>query len=110
MNWAQIGPTFVISATLAAFGYFYNHWVAGLESDGRDEGITALLVVGGVAATLLGIGALDVYVDWNAGIIGLVCFTASGLPMVVGSLSRYAKLREQQIKTTLGEILGGKRK
>ena len=89
--------TLVIGLTLTAlllFGIAYNAAVAWLEKSGRSRGSTALLVVAGVLATLVGMGLIDRMVDWNAFFIGLAAFTASGTPMILGSLWRSAQERQ----------------
>jgi len=106
MNWVQIGATFGVNTGLILFGIAYDKFVAKLEHEGSDQGFTALLVAAGVAVTLFGIGIMDLFVNLNAGLIGVMCFASSGLPMIFGSLRRYAKLRSQ-FKKALDLILGG---
>lgn len=50
------------------------------------HGVTSWLVVGGVAWTLVGLLLLT---DLRTFLLALLCFMASGTPMVVGSMRRY---------------------
>lgn len=84
---------------LFAFGFAYNLFVAWLERRGYDEGYTALLVVGGVGITLLGIGLLSME---GAGLM-LGAFAASGFWMVIGSIWRHMRRRERARKEILDE-------
>jgi heme A synthase len=96
---------------LLAFGVLYDQFVAWLERTGRDRGITALLVVAGTLATLVGMGILDVFIDLNAFLLGLACFSASGAPMTVGSLWRAAQQRaedERKAQQLAQELLDDK--
>lgn len=79
---------------LTAFGYGYNRWVAGVVKQGQDRGYLSLIVALGVGVTVLGFG-LAVWSLW-AGLVLLVCFVASGLPMIVGSVSRYMRERARE--------------
>lgn len=77
---------------LAAFGVAYNRLVDYLEDDIHidNDMLTSLLVVVGVAGTLL-IGAP--LVGYRATRRAFVTFSASGLPMVVGHLRRWNRRR-----------------
>jgi hypothetical protein len=87
----------VIMAALGLFGVVYDRATAWMEGLGSDHGYVAFLVVGGVAVTLVGIGLADLVLDWNAGLIGLLLFACSGLPMIIGSMRRHlGKLKAQQ--------------
>lgn len=82
----------LVLISLFLFGLGYNWLVAWLEEKRYDRGYTAFLVVGGSAVTLAA-GALLVGLEpvlWL-----LVCFAASGLPMVVGSCVRSWKARQR---------------
>jgi hypothetical protein len=76
---------------LLAFGVLYNILVGWLQKQGYDEGYTALEVVGGVAVSLL----ILALADWQAALITLIAFCFSGLPMVIGSIWRYAEARKR---------------
>ena len=72
---------------LAACGVLYNVLVAYVQRQLPDRhGVTAWLVVGGVAFTLVGILLLT---DLETFVIALLCFCASGTPMILGSMERY---------------------
>ncbi|MBI5933297.1 MAG: hypothetical protein HY867_06280 [Chloroflexi bacterium] len=94
MNGTQSGIySAVILFALLAFGWFYNRKVeqAGVDADG----FTWLLVVIGCAVTIVGIGLLDLFLDWNAGLISLSAFAASGFFMCVGAILRYIRQRRR---------------
>jgi len=96
MNWERIGLSLLVGLVLAIFGISYNRWVAAQEQSGRAEGYTSLYVAFGVFITLLVQGGLQlVWPEVNAFWLGLFAFGCSGLPMIVGSITRYARLREQ---------------
>lgn len=75
---------------LLAFGIGYNWLVARFQR--KTQKYTAEMVVGGVLVTVLAAGLV---VGWPAALAVLVCFTASGLPMVIGSWLRNAHDEEQ---------------
>ena len=81
---------------LLIFGYYYNKKVNELGH--RAEGWVWLEDVIGVIVTQLGIGLLDIILDWNAFFIGMMAYTASGLPMIVGAFARYLEDRERARK------------
>jgi len=94
MNGMQSGAlSAVILVGLLAFGYWFNRKVERLGSDA--DGFTWLLVVIGTSVTLIGIGLLDLLLDWNAGLIGLTAFAASGFFMCYGAIMRYVILRRR---------------
>lgn len=80
---------------LAAFGYGYNRWVAGVVKQGQDRGYLSLIVSLGVGVTVLGFG-LAVWSLW-AVLVLLGCFVASGAPMIIGSISRYMRERAEEV-------------
>lgn len=87
-------PTFIpILLALAAFGYFYNHWVEHLENGGHDRGYMGLIVAFGCTITLAGAALLVglEQIAWT-----FLCFVASGLPMVLGSIVRHCRARARQ--------------
>lgn len=74
------------------FGLAYNWFVAYLEKRGGAEAYTAFLVAAGVLVTL----ALAMpLVGLNNVLIILIFFALTGLPMMIGSASRYLKKKEQ---------------
>ncbi len=80
---------------LLLFGIGYNWFVTRLEQEGHDRGYTSLLVVAGVMATLA--GAL-VIVGWQAVMVVALCFIASGLPMIWGSIVRHVRERAAEAR------------
>lgn len=94
LNGMQSG---VISAAILLGLLFFGYWFDGqVEQWGADaEGFTWLLVVVGNSVTLLGIGMLDLVLEWNAGLIGLAAFAASGFFVALGSIRRYVELRRR---------------
>lgn len=92
------GKGALLPAALLAFGWWYNGVVARLEKTNKERGFLAVLVCIGSAVTvavitpIIGVGnALWVF----------AAFAASGLPMTLGSISRYIEERhisEQQIR------------
>lgn len=87
-----------VLAGLFLFGVGYNWFVAWLERDGRDRGYTAILVVAGVAITVIGFGHLA---GTEAAIAIFYCFSASGTPMIVGSIWRHVSQRAREEKQLL---------
>lgn len=92
-TWALVGA----GVGLASFGVGYNALTTWLERRGWHEGNAALLVVGGTLVTLIALGMLDLAMPgWNAGMLGLYCFSCSGAPMVIGSAFRHAQMRQAE--------------
>ena len=87
-----------ILLALAAFGYIYNRWVDSLERQGHDRGYMSFIVALGCAVTLAGAGFI---VGLEATLWALVCFAASGIPMIAGSVGRYCRARAQQKRECL---------
>lgn len=87
----DLGAIIAVFGALFLFGYFYDRVVTWLERNGYDEGYMALLVVGGVLATLAGMALID----WRAAVLGLGAFTASGFWMVIGSWWRHVQKRKR---------------
>lgn len=78
---------------LLLFGGIYDRFVAHLEAARREHGYLAILVIAGVAVTLL---AASPFIG-TANFLKLLCaFAASGLPMTWGSIDRYMTSREAQ--------------
>lgn len=97
-TFAQLFPLFCLLlglASLAVFGVAWNAYVARQEAHGADEGRTWLYVVIGCAVTQAVAGLVDLALDWNAGVLGFLCFAASGVPMIVGALQRHEALRKR---------------
>ena len=85
-----MSSVFPVLAALVIFGVLYNAVVAWLIHHGYDEGYTWALVTVGVAGTLLGIAIIDP----DAALLALCCFSASGLPMAIGSWWRHVQARK----------------
>lgn len=78
---------------LLGLGILYNTAVQFIQEQLPDHnGVTSLLVVGGVLWTVCG-AALIIGVD-DAFTV-LLCFVASGTPMIAGSIMRYVDGRER---------------
>jgi hypothetical protein len=75
---------------LVLFGIGYNSLTSWMEKHGYMEGYTSLMVALGVLITL----APFAVVCWQAVLLVLGGFIASGLPMIIGSISRYLLKRE----------------
>jgi hypothetical protein len=97
---------FVVVVMLHLFGWVYNELVAWMERNGYDEGYTALLVVGGVLATLAGLAILR---GLESAVYVALLFVASGTPMIIGSMARHARRRakdEQKARDDVRKSLG----
>ena len=81
---------------LFIFGLAFNQGVAWAKPRGYLEPYLAFWVAAGCGATLIGVGIVDTLVSWNAGLIGLVCFAASGAPMMVGDMARYVRTVQRE--------------
>lgn len=86
----DIYPDFTLFLTvffaLFTFGMMFNWFVGWLHRSGHSDGYTWLLVVAGVAVTVLASGLV---VGWQAVLVLFACFTASGLPMAIGDMWRH---------------------
>jgi hypothetical protein len=88
-NWQMI---VTVLFALLMFGLAYNGLVSWLGE--RKDGYTALLVVGGVLVTLAGVALID----WQAAVITLAAFAASGIPMILGDIARTISKRERALR------------
>jgi hypothetical protein len=99
MNDMHIPYQFLVYALvfglLLAFGIGYNVFVAYLERKHLEEGYVSLLVVFGVLVTLVGVAIIN----QMSALLALLAFSASGTPMIVGSLIRYALARQKANET-----------
>jgi hypothetical protein len=86
---------------LALFGVGFAVLVAWLGR--KKEGFTSLLVVAGVLVTL---GGAALVIGLPAALVVLVCFGASGLPMVIGDVAGYVSRREREREELKAVILG----
>ncbi|GAP10587.1 hypothetical protein BECAL_01760 [Bellilinea caldifistulae] len=93
----------VITAVLLGlllFGIGYNSLVAWLERRGYTEGFLSLIVAFGVAMTLAGVAILSIH----AALLTLLAFVATGTPMIVGSIVRYLRRRDEAKRAMLDEV------
>ena len=100
MNWSDSGTIWGVIGGLLAFGVLYNAFVGWLIHNGYEEGYVALLVVAGTLVTLGGVALVDV----RSAVLALVCFGASGTPMVIGSIWRYMQRRQQAVMEIRREV------
>lgn len=82
---------FLVIFGLACFGVLFNEVVVNNAEKYLpiEHGITAFEVVFGVLVMLIGICYLT---SFNILPVALLCFAASGIPMIIGSLRRMAAL------------------
>lgn len=88
VDWALFGA---VLFGLVMFGVAYNALIHVLGN--RKAGYVSLLVTGGVLITLAG----ATLICWQAALIVLGCFVASGLPMIVGEIYRAISEREKAL-------------
>jgi ACR3 family arsenite efflux pump ArsB len=74
------------------FGWAFNYFVGSLED--RKDGYLAMLVAAGVGITLIGAAIIS----WQAAALVLACFVASGIPMIIGEITRSIQKRERALK------------
>ena len=76
-----------VLALLLLGGILYNALVNFIQDQlPNRHGVTSWLVVGGVAWTLVGLLLLT---DLQTFLLALLCFMASGSPMILGSMRRF---------------------
>ena len=81
--------TLTVLALLFVVGLLYNGLTGYIQSQLPERhGVTAWLVVGGVLWTLFGVLILT---GIDTFLTVLLCFIASGTPMVIGSMARYRR-------------------
>lgn len=90
LNPAAIWPTAV---ALLAFGAAYNALVMWAGRRGYTDGYTWLLVVIGVAVTILAAGFT---IGWTTVAVLFLYFAASGLPMAAGDIARHVRARRAE--------------
>jgi hypothetical protein len=90
-----------IYISLVLFGVGFNALTAWMEKKGYMEGFTSLIVAIGVLITLLPF--LIFNLSARAVLGGFIC---SGIPMIIGSISRYLKNRERA-QRALAELTYG---
>lgn len=86
MNYNPL-QVFAVLCGLAAFSIFYNDvFVENLARHlPAKYRATSFEVVGGVLVTCVGIGAI---LGFQAMLVCLLCFAASGIPMIYGDVKR----------------------
>lgn len=82
----------ILLFALFMFGWAFNALVGWLDE--RKDGYTSLLVAAGVLITLGGVAMID----WRAAVLCLICFTASGGPMILGDIGRAIRKREAAMR------------
>jgi hypothetical protein len=94
----MIQPSFSLNSAvtvaigLVLFGVLYNQLIGWTERHGYLEGFTSLAVALGAAVTLGGVALLS----WQAALLCLGAFTATGSPMIAGSIWRYISTRKTE--------------
>lgn len=88
-DWRLIGS---ILFGLFMFGIAFNYFVDHLN--GLKDGYLSLLVVAGVGITLIGVAIIS----WQAAVLVLACFAASGIPMIIGEIARNIQMREKALR------------
>lgn len=88
----DFGLIMAILLGLVLFGVVYNLLVDFLESNKYSEGFMSILVAFGVFGTLVGIA----FISWPLALMAFAGFAASGLPMIVGSITRYVRQRSKE--------------
>lgn len=89
----------MIIFSLAMFGVAFNTLVNSLK--GKHEGYTSYLVAIGVFVTL----CLVAVVAWQAAVIVLCAFTASGLPMIFGEAIRTKKQQANELANHVSQAI-----
>jgi hypothetical protein len=97
---ADFGTILAVLMGLFLFGIGYNSVAAWLERRGYTEGYLSLIVAFGVFVTLCGVAILSIH----AALITLGAFIASGTPMIIGSIVRYLRKREEMKRSIIEEI------
>lgn len=86
IDWLVLG---LILFILLFFGTLYAVFV-NLFFD-QLQGYMSLMVVGGVLVTL----GFSAFIFWPAAVLLLICFSASGLPMIIGDIVKAIRKRER---------------
>lgn len=103
-NWRIFGALSVYIG-LFTTSLLYDRCVHWLEVNRHADGRTAYLVVFGVAYTLLGLGLVDIFLPYlNAGLLALSVFAVSGLPMIIGSKSRYTASKNYGLNALVEDL------
>ena len=93
MDWALVCRMGAVLVGLVLFGVGFNCLVARLDQAGRLDGYRAVLVTAGIAATGVGFALLEGH---RPATVLLVCFAASGLPMLWGDIERANRRRDRE--------------
>lgn len=97
----EISLVLAVYFFLFNFGLIFNWLITHAERKGWLEGYTALAVAGGVLITL---GAVAV-INPVFALITLGAFCFSGAPMLVGSIYRHVRSREQAARRMIDETV-----
>lgn len=87
------GTILLTIGALFVFGLAYAALINWLRHKGYSEGYTAILVVGGVTITLSLSTILHQPEPLATLFLQFICFAASGLPMTINDIHRYAAAR-----------------
>lgn len=98
------GTILAVFLGLVIFGIIYNELVAWMERRGYTEGFLSLIVALGVFVTLVGVAVVSI----PAALITLGAFIASGSPMIIGSIVRYVRKREEDRQALIAELKNDK--
>lgn len=82
-----------VFGALVLFGIGYNALVGWLMQHGYDEGYMGIIVAVGSAITIGGLAVIS----FPSAVLAMICFIGSGVPMILGSMIRYARARAREI-------------
>ncbi|PKN85610.1 MAG: hypothetical protein CVU46_10595 [Chloroflexi bacterium HGW-Chloroflexi-8] len=97
---ADFSQILAVLLGLFLFGVLYNLWVEYLINRKYVEGYMSLVVAGGVGLTLIGLAILS----WQLTVMAILGFTASGIPMIIGSFVRYIRMRARDQQSLLESV------
>lgn len=89
----QLSDVLNILLVLLVLSYLFNRHIDRMGT--RAEGETWKLVVIGVFYTQAAIGLLDLILNWNAFIIGILAYSVSGFPMAYGAHQRTREMQKR---------------
>lgn len=95
MDKNRLRPVIAAYVVLFVISVVYNHLVGWLERNGLLDGLKAILVVFGVAYTLLVISPI---VGARATLVLIGGFFISLVPVTVGDISRHLEARLSELK------------
>lgn len=98
----NLDSIWLIFGLLNVMGFCFNLLVEQLDRRGWMKAFTSLMVVGGVAGTLL---AMVPVVGWQVTAVFFGAFASSGFWMVVGSLHRFVQQQNRELEE-IREMLG----